>query len=94
MCNRLPPHIPGHCPPPEGEMTLATIREAVERFRSNNQNWSLDPASTIALGEALELGDPGAERLLALIDPFCPRHGRASRPIEVPGLRCDCPGRG
>jgi hypothetical protein len=23
-------------------------------------------------------------------DPFCPRHGRASRPIEVPGLRCDC----
>ena len=24
-------------------------------------------------------------------DRFCPRHGRASRPIEVPGLRCDCP---
>jgi NTP pyrophosphatase (non-canonical NTP hydrolase) len=23
-------------------------------------------------------------------DPFCPRHGRASRPVEVPGLRCDC----
>lgn len=23
-------------------------------------------------------------------DPFCPCHGRASRPIEVPGLRCDC----
>lgn len=24
-------------------------------------------------------------------DRFCPRHGRASRPAEVPGLRCDCP---
>lgn len=24
------------------------------------------------------------------MDPFCPRHGRASRPIEIPGLRCDC----
>ena len=24
-------------------------------------------------------------------DPFCPRHGRASRPAETPGLRCDCP---
>lgn len=23
-------------------------------------------------------------------DPFCPRHGRRSRPIEVPGLHCDC----
>jgi NTP pyrophosphatase (non-canonical NTP hydrolase) len=23
-------------------------------------------------------------------DPFCPRHGRKSRPIEIPGLRCDC----
>jgi len=23
-------------------------------------------------------------------DPFCPRHGRQSRPIEIPGLRCDC----
>ena len=23
-------------------------------------------------------------------DHFCPRHGRRSRPIEVPGLRCDC----
>ena len=23
-------------------------------------------------------------------DRFCPRHGRASRPVEVPGLRCDC----
>lgn len=23
-------------------------------------------------------------------DPFCPRHGRASRRVEVPGLRCDC----
>lgn len=23
-------------------------------------------------------------------DPFCPRHGKTSRPIEVPGLRCDC----
>ena len=23
-------------------------------------------------------------------DTFCPRHGRASRPVEVPGLRCDC----
>lgn len=23
-------------------------------------------------------------------DFFCPRHGRRSRPIEVPGLRCDC----
>src|SRR5258708_15573938 len=23
-------------------------------------------------------------------DPFCPRHGRASRPSEIPGLRCDC----
>lgn len=26
------------------------------------------------------------------IDLFCPRHGRTSRPIEVPGLRCDCIG--
>ena len=25
-------------------------------------------------------------------DPFCPRHGRASRPIEVEGLICDCRG--
>ncbi len=23
-------------------------------------------------------------------DLFCPRHGRQSRPIEVPGLACDC----
>lgn len=23
-------------------------------------------------------------------DPFCPRHGRASRPTLTPGLRCDC----
>lgn len=23
-------------------------------------------------------------------DPFCPRHGRRSRPIEIPGLPCDC----
>lgn len=23
-------------------------------------------------------------------DPFCPRHGRASRPVEIPGLRCTC----
>ena len=23
-------------------------------------------------------------------DLFCPRHGRASRPAETPGLRCDC----
>jgi hypothetical protein len=23
-------------------------------------------------------------------DPFCPRHGRRSRPAETPGLRCDC----
>lgn len=23
-------------------------------------------------------------------DPFCPCHGRTSRPIEIPGLRCDC----
>ena len=23
-------------------------------------------------------------------NPFCPRHGRKSRPAEVPGLRCDC----
>jgi hypothetical protein len=22
-------------------------------------------------------------------DLFCPRHGKASRPIEIPGLRCD-----
>ena len=21
---------------------------------------------------------------------FCPRHGAADRPIEIPGLRCDC----
>lgn len=25
-------------------------------------------------------------------DLFCPRHGRRSRPIEIPGLRCDCGG--
>lgn len=23
-------------------------------------------------------------------DPFCPEHGRASRPSHTPGLRCDC----
>lgn len=23
-------------------------------------------------------------------DPFCPRHGRESRPTDTPGLRCDC----
>lgn len=23
-------------------------------------------------------------------DPFCPRHGRASRPTLTDGLRCDC----
>lgn len=23
-------------------------------------------------------------------DPFCPRHGRKSRPTLSPGLRCDC----
>lgn len=23
-------------------------------------------------------------------DPFCPRHGRESRPALVEGLRCDC----
>lgn len=27
-------------------------------------------------------------------DRFCPRHGRASRPIEVPGLPCDCESNG
>jgi hypothetical protein len=25
-------------------------------------------------------------------DMFCPRHGRASRPVEIAGLRCDCGG--
>jgi hypothetical protein len=24
------------------------------------------------------------------VDSFCPRHGKASRPVETPGLRCDC----
>lgn len=24
-------------------------------------------------------------------DPFCPKHGRRSRPITIEGLRCDCP---
>lgn len=24
-------------------------------------------------------------------DPFCPRHGKKSRPVEILGLRCDCP---
>lgn len=28
--------------------------------------------------------------IAAGLDPFCPMHGRKSRPIEVPGLRCDC----
>lgn len=23
-------------------------------------------------------------------DPFCPEHGRCSRPSHTPGLRCDC----
>jgi hypothetical protein len=23
-------------------------------------------------------------------DPFCPRHGRKSRPVTIDGLRCDC----
>jgi hypothetical protein len=73
MCNRAPPHIPGHCPPavtpPDlgcrglvagGAETLDAIREV--------------------------LFPPMAE-----IDPFCSRHGRRSRPVEIPGLRCDCP---
>lgn len=30
------------------------------------------------------------EACLIIDDPFCPKHGRASRPITVEGLRCDC----
>ncbi len=33
---------------------------------------------------------PSVQELLD-VSHFCPRHGRASRPIEIVGLRCDCP---
>lgn len=35
-------------------------------------------------------GRPLDISLALAADPFCPRHGRESRRIEIPGLRCDC----
>lgn len=100
MCDRLPLHIPGNCPPPTddevdramlGFLLAPTPERAIEDMRNVERMFCLEPASAIALDVALAIGDPSAERLLAMIDPFCPRHGRASRPAEIPGLRCDCP---
>lgn len=34
-------------------------------------------------------GQQGEEEIMSA-DPFCPRHERRSRPIEIPGLRCTC----
>lgn len=37
-----------------------------------------------------EIAKRERDALAVVADPFCPRHGRRSRPAEVPGLRCDC----
>lgn len=29
--------------------------------------------------------------MLQVVDRFCPRHGRTTRPVTIEGLRCDCP---
>ncbi len=59
----------------------AQLEAVVDAFRQAIYSNSGDMYLAIL---ALQVLDGGADR-------FCPRHGRASRPIELPGLPCDCP---
>lgn len=85
MCNRAPSHIPGNCPPPPDLGDLKISEEEKEKFISEIRK---DDA---VLRFLLAPTPARAQEELTKLDPFCPRHGRRSRPVEIPGLRCDCP---
>lgn len=58
--------------------------------------WSWHAMAVSAIGGfedtkagAISQADKWLELAWQLEDPFCSCHGRASRPIEIPGLRCE-----
>jgi hypothetical protein len=59
----------------------------VERFTESLIANGLGPKDLCLCALA---GVPEHEKHCIHRDPFCPRHGRRSRPVEIRGLRCDC----